>query len=38
MKRMRMSRRNSRRYFSKTAAWVHPINIRGYMMRGGYML
>lgn len=38
MRRRRMSRRKSRRLFSKTARRVHRKNLVRRMTRGGYML
>lgn len=36
--RRKMSRRGSRRLFSKTASRTHVKNLRGVPMRGGYRI
>lgn len=37
-KRHRMSRKSSRKLFSKTASYVHPKNVHNSPMRGGIRL
>lgn len=36
--RRKMSKKKSRKLFSKTAAWVHPMNAHSAPMRGGFRL
>jgi len=36
--RHKMSRRGSRKLFSRTAQWVHPLNIHRAPMRGGFRI
>jgi len=38
MKRCRMSRKASRKLFSRTAQYVHPKNVHNAPMRGGFRL
>lgn len=38
MKRRKMSRKGSKKYFSKTAQYVHPKNVHRKPMRGGIRL
>lgn len=38
MKRRKMSRRGSRKYFSRTASKTSSVNLRGAPMRGGIRL
>lgn len=38
MKRRRMSRRSSRKSFSRTAQYIHPKNIHRTPMRGGFRI
>jgi len=37
-KRYKVSRKKSRRLFSRTAQYVHPKNVHAVPMRGGYRL
>lgn len=37
-RRKRMSRRHSRRHFSKVAQYIHPKNVHDLPMRGGFRL
>lgn len=37
-RRSKMSRKKSRRLFSKTAQYVHPKNVHNVPMRGGFRL
>lgn len=37
-RRQRMSKRKSKKLFSKTAGWVHPLNAHRAPMRGGFRL
>lgn len=36
--RHKMSKRHSRKLFTKTAQWIHPLNIHNAPMRGGFRL
>lgn len=38
MKRRKMSRSGSRRYFSATASRMHPLNAHRIPMRGGFRI
>lgn len=38
MKRKRISRKYSKKMFTRTAQWVHPKNVQHSPMRGGYRL
>nr|QJB19799.1 MAG: hypothetical protein [Microvirus sp.] len=37
-KRHKMSRKSSRRLFSRTAQYIHPKNVHAAPMRGGFRL
>lgn len=36
--RKKMGRKQSRRLFSHTAQWVHPMNVHRQPMRGGFRI
>lgn len=38
MKRSKMSRKASKKNFTKTAMRIHPRNVRAHPMRGGYRI
>lgn len=37
-RRSKMSKRHSRKLFSKTAAYIHPLNMHRHPMRGGFRI